>query len=1283
MKLKIIHLSLVIAVIFAGRAFSDEVEVKFSEGGRLFVINQKLWIQPQGEHEKIEVENVEIQRQKVESNGERNILNLLLVSDHVEVKDRLRSFLATANRFDESTGEILGVRSFLIDRSDGRKGWVVFTEKNALEFSNFRRDQLVYALRFQSPESNSKKLKFKSVDSSTTYNEFPRYEGSHFKTDEVGVVHGEETRFFAYDRAAGRLKYYRMSWTGSDGLSSASDTSLSPEDFPSGQDFEKGGKLIWNSSALQFSIRPLDATKPVQRLHVTEPRKEVLTDESLKKAGQRYHWFTTYDRIQTFLGNDGKPSKVLQATLALNKWLDNLAVLPQHSTQYFSSAFVTLPASSQNSPELVNSLLSDIVYELSDRKSAVIYVRPPSEFEHASLTQLIVSEIKTAFSNPSTESVSIVIDTSLVTSSYQGAGLSNVITELQSVSTMKKRKINLISTVNQNVWGSILSSSFSREPIGFEELLADPIKQQIIFRSLNFKTQVVSESELSQVMEGIKSGKAGLNPLANLDETIPRLKAIYQYVEGKDPILRSPSHIASMFRRLSNDRTVQPFPASAIRAAYQIRDRLSASSPVHDSDPLYNLDPILQAVQDRITTYESVESQKGEPSLVLVFMGEPGVGKTSVVKRLIPILDTEKEVAHEKVGFSQSEQKTKNFGSGARTEDLITAIHSAVNRLVLSSSPVKILELDEVHCNPEVLKELLAATGNGDSRGKNVLNLDGIIVILSMNVPKDSDAKKELTHYGGPGYFAAANKLFVDILSKADPNEKNARPLLDDKTAEALGSRLLSRLFFFKKLVAGEEAEAMIKHRVLLQAARHKIRLVTLEGAYEQIQERLSEVSVGNIRAAEESIDHAISYAISEYKEKTGRDLVERETYLLHPNPKKPDKLNLILASTSPESSQVVLEEDYRRTLSELILTLERHVAKMTNEVSRLNETSQRLMEIRIQRYTAFAEGLKVAAKSPLFKVEDNHVVPVPFQEFFLSDVFNDGEKLKIQNFLRNEGKRLLRLTRRRHEFLNREHSAQTELRKERIEKAILNSLASIFQLVSQIETQSQNRNAEERSEWDRLAAKKFMEEKLREGLDERRAAEIDFMEGQLAKWKLAATKLEAQPLELDKVKIAMAFGTEYQTSLAALQKTVPKLDLNLLKRFLDSLSASRSTEEAEKMIEERKSSKQSSIPLGGSADSGFFVEGKRADVGAIVAGFLVDATMRTASRQKFNDQESEREARDLRAQQLAEHQLRQQAAALLNGAAVPPTIPPDADCLNAMTNLGKHKKIATLFNPR
>ncbi|MEZ4750422.1 MAG: hypothetical protein R3B54_07285 [Bdellovibrionota bacterium] len=57
-------------------------------------------------------------------------------------------------------------------------------------------------------------------------------------------------------------------------------------------------------------------------------------------------------------------------------------------------------------------------------------------------------------------------------------------------------------------------------------------------------------------------------------------------------------------------------------------------------------------------------------------------------------------------------------------------IQQAVHELRLDPRPVKVLVIDELHTQAEILKTLLAAAGNADSRG-STLNFDGIIIETS------------------------------------------------------------------------------------------------------------------------------------------------------------------------------------------------------------------------------------------------------------------------------------------------------------------------------------------------------------------------------------------------------------------------------------------------------------------------------------------------------------------------------------------------------------------------
>lgn len=496
------------------------------------------------------------------------------------------------------------------------------------------------------------------------------------------------------------------------------------------------------------------------------------------------------------------------------------------------------------------------------------------------------------------------------------------------------------------------------ELVAIDSLIPIAGRAEIISAALvehGTKLDAATTAEILQAFE--VDGKLAKSEMENLDRFVEKLATVLPHVKLEPGDKGFASAVTTTYLRLTGDRQVGPFSPEVLKRVREIPRLLSSSYPGHLPNALTGRDWILRTFEQKLVSWLGY-GYKRRPVKPILLLGDHGTGKTTMALNAGKAMGAAVELVNMSATvkprssyyFDEREKSGDNFD--------MKAVEEAVEKLVLDPNPVKYLVLDEIHATPGILNALLPAFGDGDRRAPGVLNLDGIIVVMIMNVQTDNDVYKNLSKLE-PAQVEYPQHVY-ELAKLSLGGERGAvSPLV----LGALSGRLMSDMMFFPALgVDRDQQNSLMEQSIVRFEQENKIRLVPQDAAIEYLKKVAASYTGGNYRSVERVLDEAITSAIGRWiAENPGREL--KGYYVLGASKDRdlPASLKLLAVEGDEVGMEAVVSDTFNRYAAVVDSALSYAAETMAEGEGSLAAASRR-------NYELMRLGFRLASKSKPWK---------------------------------------------------------------------------------------------------------------------------------------------------------------------------------------------------------------------------------------------------------------------------------------------------------------------------
>jgi len=1064
----------------------------------------------------------------------------------------------------------------------GEKEYVVMAfNKSPLQFGGYNESYSIAVIEVKSRGEGLHAETYHFI------NGLPRYPSGHHYTNEVALL-AEEGYVATYDDRAGRMLFFRII-EGGNAIALAGD--LPPVAMPwrikLADPLAAQAKVHFNPSELTLTLAPLgDSPKMVIPLADENGLHYDRKDRSPigMKAEDRTLWTPNAAEAVALLKREARYEKSLDLS-SFGRWsAQSLATLiPVESPGRVRQLLVQMPGLTiDRQPELSQEASLQVLENLDATQKAnatagVTFVKLPTPwFDMDQVTDIISRALQTHQRETSgrarhhfivldarvlglrknDEAMLTTLQTHIGASAAKIPGLSVHLVVLGRKETLESYEAQSMGSAGRPTETRILA---------IDDAFSESFKLKLILQLLpyHYHGEQPTEADLKGLIERIREHSSNKNVLSNLDEFLNRLGSILEARQPKFTESSSLEEVVSLYRKLSGDRRPAKFDADIVNSADQLKSRLSASSPPiagSTAKRFVDRDAILESAQNEIVNWLHYRSQHESPNLILLFMGDQGTGKTTLTKEIARSI---KGAKLEEIKVSDLEKQfdqTRREGGYWMTPEahLIMTLQAAADRLILDPNPVKILFIDEAHANPELFKFFLASADLTDSRGNRALNLDGLIVILGMNVDKSDANYQKLVdgEFGKGDYHSNAGGLFQGTLLK----QKNP---LSAEIAGPVSSRLPNKYFFKPLSQSRDELEKLVGEAVRKISERHHCQVILPDAVRKRFLDAMTNYKNDNYRGIETMLDKQITMAVTRYERGSLNAKLDGGTFVLT----HLDGENFTLENANtPENKRFIIQESYNQYCAAVKLEMQREIAAIHQHLKLpLSSTERASTEYLAQSYERALAAFIAAAERPLFKKNERtgeyEIDPGTIGEFPRPGA-KQGEalahlrKLAVPMFPQVPG-----------------HYVEPSADPHRAARFFTHSAAMVRELEKQTMTGGPelpgNQIYGPPSTWLEGHGATYVDWKSGNEKEDRRKREVEFMKARLDEWREHIKALETQPLRAAQTQATITMGRKFQMELQSLPPD--KADKEVLETFIAALISPGGMPQAEEMLKGRE----------------------------------------------------------------------------------------------------------------
>ena len=445
----------------------------------------------------------------------------------------------------------------------------------------------------------------------------------------------------------------------------------------------------------------------------------------------------------------------------------------------------------------------------------------------------------------------------------------------------------------------------------------------------------------------------------------------------KNPADLQRTFFSNYLRAALNRVQHQALHDSTLNAFRSVTRLLSRNSPTHIPGALVQRDDILVEFENILRVYGQERAKSNDPKGVM-FIGPPGVGKSLMMKLWIRTQPAERTIARVVNCSTPQEDPLDEFrdhkrpaylDTFARSNALREEIQRKIGELQESSAEMKILFVDEVNVDIDLLLDFLPALGDSDKEGRRPLDATGIFVVFAMNSNASDDTRRldtmQATH---EEFLPLSRSVFVNSALTAAAKGRT----IEEKTLEAFASRLAG-IFYFRNRKGTSGSAQKDEIAQALQALEKEYgvdRIILPEDTVSAIRDRLQSRG-GNFRGLDRLVRELFLLALDLYLP-------------LHPEGVK-GKLLMLRPPKDATSSQFVFEDVlgtqagfrqhvsdvYQRLVTDITIAITNAIASAEQRLESLAgmgpSQSAAEAQILVARIKAFIEPFSASTRRPLF----------------------------------------------------------------------------------------------------------------------------------------------------------------------------------------------------------------------------------------------------------------------------------------------------------------------------
>lgn len=649
---------------------------------------------------------------------------------------------------------------------------------------------------------------------------------------------------------------------------------------------------------------------------------------------------------------------------------------------------------------LVDALTKAWTEKHPDSESLLSFVRVTAQPRRSVSAQTVAEEIRYALAN----AASAPSEGQVVRRHLFIADLTGVASELVFGAVSKLFAAGDFPRSQETEYGIVLLGDFSsggaygtswvqselQNPIPVETYLTanggyDTLHKMLL--GAPYEISGLSLKQVSAVGQEVTARSEQL-PYRNLLDAARYFAATFRFDSG-DSSVENMEKLARGYLRLNG---VQPPPRltpSDIAEIRRVANALSARSPLRGPQAFLGLDEITPEVVNHIAVWGGYLNQTSQPTLLIPFVGDAGVGKTNFAKRLVASMGS---LAHARYTnlttlrssleagsaptLAQGKKGTDDEEAKKRRESIATQmldyIQQEADAVRISGAKVPVLILDEVHLEPQVLRALLPSAGDGDRQGA-FLKLEGIVVIPILNCDVALEAYEALSGLTpkSDGYQKLVGELLIATL----------RGLLDVKILRPLVSRLVLNAFFFPNRTENvDELKILIADIVQEFEASEKVVISLSDPAMAFLLARLEKYrTLGAYRTVRRAMEREIALLITELLRGDDAALVAGSEWVVRSHQTHQGQLELFRLDDSNDEGAYWRIETVRKTFGTRLdeaLGAVIYQEEWQQSGRRMPPTVESSMRLKIARM--LKDGLKVAFLKPFGPREKLPELPLP-----------------------------------------------------------------------------------------------------------------------------------------------------------------------------------------------------------------------------------------------------------------------------------------------------------------
>lgn len=785
-----------------------------------------------------------------------------------------------------------------------------------------------------------------------------------------------------------------------------------PGSFQPGQDFSRGGSLLvpQGATAHTFIVETVDGESVVYGEGTRNSKKKdtssIETYADYKMSG-RLLWIPGSESIDRYLKSQLTGASEVSVDLSerFQEWVKSGAqnqraqfgrAAKQKATPLWFS--ISLSDALLNKHENVRfDVTAQIVKQIAaiqgNAEALTFYVRFPSwpdSTQTTSIAQLMAAQAAALMQNNVFPEIYVIVDSidfTLFHSSQESVRRSAILSFQQYFGNMGAQNVRyvLLGKPDAAAFRDHYGESIPVELVSVDQLLPRPHRNRLIGDSLTAEGFRIGESTLEDILTRIEKDLGPkASALNDLNDVSSKLATVFSHMKLSPGDADFADTVAKLFVQITGERRVGPFTPAHLKKVREIPRRLSTSYPGHIEKAVTGRDWLLRDVESKLLSWMGY-GYKTRPVKPLLFIGDHGTGKTTTAQGLIEVLGA----ASETLNMSALVKPKSGYFSGYDASDGLDlrVVQDAIERLVLDPNPIKILVLDEIHATPSVFNALLPAFGDGDRKAPGVINLDGIIVVMNMNISTENEIYKHLAamDHSNPQFQQMVFELVKHSLAG-----KYGR--IDEKVIGALAGRLMSDMIYYPALGMDHTQQVSLLEQTLARFEQeNKVRLVLQEAAVQYLRQVAAAYTGGNFRSVERVLEEAITGAIGRFiSENPDKKL---RGYFVLGTVKGRDK-KPVLKLLEVEGDAVGMEAVVRDTFSRYVsgvdnaLTYAAEVYAESSDASHQSAASKRNFELMLD---AFRLAANKAWELNVAQIETS--VPMP-------DSINSTKQAEVRKFI-------------------------------------------------------------------------------------------------------------------------------------------------------------------------------------------------------------------------------------------------------------------------------------------